>query len=210
VPHATVVSVNVGRAKPMPGKSGVSSIDKRSVDCRVSVLALGLAGDSQSDKANHGGVEQAVYAYATEDLNDWAAILGRELTPGQFGENLSTRGLDVTGALIGETWRIGTTLLQVTRPRFPCVVFQNWLAEPHWVKRFTDEGRPGAYLRVLEEGEIAAGDDIVIESRPDHDVTIGLVFRAMTTDRSLIPRMLDATQLPKADYEFAVRHAADA
>jgi MOSC domain-containing protein YiiM len=210
VPHATVVSVNVGRAKPMPGKSGVSSIDKRSVDGRVSVLALGLAGDSQSDKANHGGVEQAVYAYATEDLNDWAAILGRELTPGQFGENLSTRGLDVTGALIGETWRIGTTLLQVTRPRFPCVVFQNWLAEPHWVKRFTDEGRPGAYLRVLEEGEIAAGDDIVIESRPDHDVTIGLVFRAMTTDRSLIPRMLDATQLPKADYEFAVRHAADA
>jgi MOSC domain-containing protein YiiM len=210
VPHATVVSVNVGRAKPMPGKSGVSSIDKRSVDGRVSVLALGLAGDSQSDKANHGGVEQAVYAYATEDLNDWAAILGRELTPGQFGENLSTRGLDVTGALIGETWRIGTTLLQVTRPRFPCVVFQNWLAEPHWVKRFTDEGRPGAYLRVLDEGEIAAGDDIVIESRPDHDVTIGLVFRAMTTDRSLIPRMLDATQLPKADYEFAVRHAADA
>jgi len=210
VTHATVVSVNVGRAKPMAGKSGVSSIDKRSVEGRVAVRALGLAGDSQSDKANHGGVEQAVYAYATEDLDHWAAILGRELTPGQFGENLSTRGLDVTGALIGETWRIGTTLLQVSRPRFPCVVFQNWLAEPHWVKRFTDDGRPGAYLRVLEEGEIAAGDDIVIESRPDHDVGIGLVFRAMTTDRSLIPRLLDATQLPPADYEFAVRHAADA
>jgi MOSC domain-containing protein YiiM len=90
------------------------------------------------------------------------------------------------------------------------VVFQNWLGEPHWVKRFTDDGRPGAYLRVLEEGEIGAGDDLVIESRPDHDVTIGLVFRAMTTERSLIPRMLDAHELPKADYEFAVRHAADA
>jgi MOSC domain-containing protein YiiM len=193
----------------MPGKSGVSSIDKRGVEGRLAVRALGLAGDSQSDTANHGGVDQAVYAYAAEDLDHWAALLGRELTPGQFGENLSTRGIDVTGAVIGETWRIGTTLLQVSRPRFPCVVFQNWLAEPHWVKRFTDDGRPGAYLRVLEEGEIGAGDDIVIESRPDHDVTIGLVFRAKTTDRSLIPRMLDAHDLPTADYEFAVRHAAD-
>jgi MOSC domain-containing protein YiiM len=207
--HAAVVSVNVGRAKPMPGKSGVSSIDKRGVEGRLAVRALGLAGDSQSDTANHGGVDQAVYAYAAEDLDHWATLLGRELTPGQFGENLSTRGIDVTGAVIGETWRIGTTLLQVSRPRFPCVVFQNWLAEPHWVKRFTDDGRPGAYLRVLEEGEIGAGDDIVIESRPDHDVTIGLVFRAKTTDRSLIPRMLDAHDLPTADYEFAVRHAAD-
>jgi MOSC domain-containing protein YiiM len=207
---ATVVQVNVGRAKPMPGKSGVSSIDKRAVDGRVVVRALGLAGDTQSDTANHGGVEQAVYAYALEDLDDWAGLLGRDLRPGQFGENLSTRGLDVTGALIGETWRIGTTLLQVSRPRFPCVVFQNWLAEPHWVKRFTDDGRPGAYLRVLEEGELGAGDDIVIESRPDHDVSIGLVFRAMTTDRSLVPRMLAAHDLPKADYQFAVRHAAEA
>lgn len=206
---ATVVAVNVGRAKPMPGKSGVSSIDKRAVDGRVAVRRLGLAGDSQSDTANHGGPEQAVYAYAMEDLDDWAGLLNRELRPGQFGENLSTRGLDVTGALIGETWRIGSALLQVSRPRFPCVVFQNWLAEPHWVKRFTDDGRPGAYLRVIEEGELGAGDDIVIEDQPDHDVTIGLVFRAMTTDRSLIPRMLAAKQLPKADYEFAVRHAAE-
>jgi MOSC domain-containing protein YiiM len=207
---ATVVQVNVGRAKPMPGKSGVSSIDKRAVDGRVPVRALGLAGDSQSDTQNHGGVDQAVYAYALEDLDDWAGVLGRDLRPGQFGENLSTRGVDVTGALIGETWRIGTTLLQVSRPRFPCVVFQNWLGEPHWVKRFTDGGRPGAYLRVLEEGELGAGDDIVIESRPDHDVTIGLVFRAKTTDRSLIPRMLAAHDLPKADYQFAVRHSEDA
>jgi MOSC domain-containing protein YiiM len=98
----------------------------------------------------------------------------------------------------------------VSRPRFPCVVFQNWLAEPHWVKRFTDDGRPGAYLRVLEEGELGAGDDIVVESRPDHDVSIGLVFRAMTTDRSLVPRMLAAHDLPKADYQFAVRHSEDA
>jgi MOSC domain-containing protein YiiM len=206
---ATVVAVNVGRGKPMPGKSGMSSIDKRGVQGRVAVRRLGLDGDSQTDTANHGGAEQAVYAYAMEDLDDWAGLLDRELRPGQFGENLSTRGIDVTGALIGETWRIGSTLLQVSRPRFPCVVFQNWLEEPHWVKRFTDDGRPGAYFRVLEEGELGAGDEIVIEDRPDHDVTIGLVFRARTTDRSLIPRLLDAPQLPKADYQFAVRYTEE-
>lgn len=206
---ATVVAVNVGRGKPMPGESGVSSIDKRAVQGRVAARRLGLDGDSQTDTANHGGPEQAVYAYAMEDLDDWARLLDRELRPGQFGENLSTRGLDVTGALIGETWRIGTTLLQVTRPRIPCVVFQDWLAEPHWVKRFTDDGRPGAMLRVLEEGELGEGDDIVIEDRPDHDVTIGLVFRARTTDRTLIPRMLDAPQLPKADHQFAVRYTEE-
>jgi MOSC domain-containing protein YiiM len=206
---ATVVAVNVGRGKAMPGKSGMSSIDKRAVDGPVAVRRLGLDGDSQTDTANHGGPEQAVYAYAMEDLDDWAGLLDRELRPGQFGENLSTRGLDVTGALIGETWRIGSALLQVSRPRFPCVVFQNWLEEPHWVKRFTDDGRPGAYLRVLEEGALGAGDEIVVEDRPDHDVTIGLVFRARTTDRSLIPRMLAAPQLPKADYQFAVRYVEE-
>ena len=207
---ATLVAVNVGRAKPMPGKSGVSSIDKRAVEGRVAVGRLGLAGDSQSDTANHGGPDQALYAYAVEDLDHWSNLLARDLRPGQFGENLSTRGIDMTGALIGETWRVGSALLQVSRPRFPCVVFQNWLEEPHWVKRFTDEGLPGAYLRVIEEGEIGAGDHIVVEHRPDHDVTIGLVFRARTTDRSLIPRLLAATQLPTADYEFAVRYAAEA
>ncbi|HEY5456594.1 MAG TPA: MOSC domain-containing protein [Acidothermaceae bacterium] len=206
---ATVVAVNVGRGKPMPGKSGVSSIDKRAVQGRVAARRLGLDGDSQSDTANHGGPEQAVYAYAMEDLDDWARLLDRELRPGQFGENLSTRGLDITGALIGETWRIGSALLQVSRPRFPCVVFQNWLGEPHWVKRFTDDGRPGAYLRVLEEGELGEGDEVVIEDRPDHDVTIGLVFRARTADRSLIPRMLDAPQLPEADYQFALRYTEE-
>jgi MOSC domain-containing protein YiiM len=197
-----VVSVNVGHPKPLAGKSGVSSIDKRGVDGPVEVQPLGLAGDTQSDKRNHGGLEQAVYAYATEDLAGWATILDRELTPGQFGENLSTRGVDVTGALIGETWRIGSTLLQVTRPRVPCVVFQNWLAEPHWVKRFTEDGRPGAYLRVLEPGEIAANDEIVIEHRPDHDVTIGLTFRALMTDHALLPRLLVAHDLPEDLYAY--------
>jgi MOSC domain-containing protein YiiM len=203
----SVVSVNVGKIKPMDGvgKDGRTAIDKRAIEGRVAVSRLGIAGDEQSDKVNHGGVEQAVYAYASEDLDDWAITLERELRPGQFGESLSTRGLDVTGALIGETWRIGSALLQVSAPRIPCVVFQHWLGEEHWVRRFTAEAKPGAYLRVLEVGELATGDEIVVEQRPDHDVTIGLTFRAMTTERSLVPRLLAASDLPAPIYAFAVR-----
>lgn len=193
----TVVSINVGTAKPLAGKSGESAIDKRGVRGRVAVRFLGVQGDEQSDKKNHGGVDQAVYAYATEDLDNWAAQLGRDLSPGHFGENLSTRGVDVTGAVIGEKWRVGTTVLQVTVPRIPCVVFQNWLTEPQWVKRFTQAGKPGAYLRVLTEGDIGAGDDVVVYDRPTHNVTIGLVFRALTTDRNLMAQLVDVDDLPQ-------------
>ena len=201
----TVVSVNVGTAKPLAGKSGVSAIDKRGVLGRVAVGFLGVHGDEQSDKQSHGGVEQAVYAYATEDLADWAANLGRDLAPGHFGENLSTRGVDVTGALIGEKWRIGTTVLQVSRPRIPCVVFQNWMTEPQWVKTFTHAGKPGAYLRVLTEGELGVGDEVVVHDRPAHNVTIGLVFRALTTDRDLMSQLVDVDDLPRDIRELASR-----
>jgi MOSC domain-containing protein YiiM len=203
VTEPTVVSINVGTAKPLAGKSGESAIDKRGVPGRVAVRFLGVHGDEQSDKQNHGGVEQAVYAYATEDLDDWARELGHDLSPGHFGENLSTRGVDVTGAVIGEKWRVGTTVLQITVPRIPCVVFQNWMAEPQWVKRFTQAGKPGAYLRVLTEGEIGAGDEVVVHDRPAHNVTIGLVFRALTTDRKLMAHLVDVEDLPPDLRELA-------
>jgi MOSC domain-containing protein YiiM len=205
VNEPTVVSVNVGTAKPLAGKSGVSAIDKRGVLGRVAVGFLGVHGDEQSDKQSHGGVEQALYAYATEDLADWAADLGRDLAPGHFGENLSTRGVDVTGAVIGEKWRIGTTVLQVSRPRIPCVVFQNWMTEPQWVKRFTQAGKPGAYLRVLTEGELGVCDEVVVHDRPAHNVTIGLVFRALTTERELMAQLADVDELPRDIRELARR-----
>ncbi len=207
---AVVVSVNVGAIRQLEGmgKSGSTAIDKRPVVGVVAAGVLGLAGDEQADKANHGGPDQAIYAYATEDLADWATILGRDLVPGRFGENLSTSGIDVTNAVIGERWRIGTTLLEVSCPRIPCVTFQNWIGEPHWVKRFTEDGRPGAYLRVVEAGELSAGDSIAVEHRPAHGVTIGEVFRASTTDRSLLPRLLEAPELPAGAHDWALRHNA--
>lgn len=199
-----LLSVNLGRPQAVPytdQPEGVTGIDKRPVDGPVRVAApgpkgvgaSGLAGDAVCDTRHHGGNDQAVYAVAREDLDDWERELGRTLPNGAFGENLTTRGLDVSGALIGERWRIGpSVLLEVTSGRIPCRTFQGHLGEEGWVKRFTLKGAPGAYLRVLEPGEIQAGDPIEIVHRPDHDVTVALQFRAMTTERSLLPRLLAA------------------
>jgi MOSC domain-containing protein YiiM len=186
-----IVSVNVVHALTPDalGSLDLTAIDKRGQGGRVHVGPLGLTGDDQVDKQHHGGVEQAVYAYAGEDAAWWAAELGYEITPGRFGENLTTIGLDVTGAVLGERWRVGHDglVLEVTSPRAPCVTFQGWMDEPHWVKRFTDHGAPGAYFRVIAEGTVGAGDEVEVVHQPDHGVTIGevLVLRDVDTDRLL-------------------------
>ena len=144
----------------------------------------GLSGDVICDLHFHGGDDQAVYAYAREDLDWWAAELGRELPGGMFGENLTTQGLDLTGALVGERWRVGSQLvLEVSCPRVPCMTFAGKVGEAHWIKRFTEHGATGAYLRVLEPGEVREGDRIEVIDRPQHLVTMGFYFRALMSDR---------------------------
>ncbi len=141
--NARVIAVSTGRVKAAPamgGTLGWTAIDKRPSRARVRVVKLGLDGDEQADKVNHGGYEQAVYAYAREDLDWWVEQLGRELRDGMFGENITTAGLDISGAAIGETWRLGTAVVQVTSPRVPCVTFAGWLGEDHWVRRFAQAG----------------------------------------------------------------------
>ncbi|MEV0255980.1 MOSC domain-containing protein [Streptomyces sp. NPDC050732] len=199
-----LLSVNVGRRKAAEytgAPSGHTGIDKRPVPGPVRVAApgakgvggSGLAGDEICDLRHHGGNDQAVYAYAREDLDAWERTLGRDLPDGSFGENLTTSGVDVNGAKIGERWRIGAELvLEVTSGRIPCRTFQGHLGEKGWVKRFTEADAPGAYLRVIEPGEIRAGDRIEILHRPAHEVTVGLQYRAVTTDKSLLPRLLAA------------------
>jgi MOSC domain-containing protein YiiM len=192
VTNARVISVNAGRGQDAAwaGRLRRTAIDKRPVAAPVEVGWLGLAGDEQSDTENHGGREQALYAYAREDLDWWVERLSRELANGVFGENITTGGVDVTGALIGEVWQLGTAVVQVTSPRIPCVVFAGWLDEDHWVKRFANAGRPGAYLRVLEEGAVAAGDGIEVISRPDEHVTIAESMTAFYGDAELMRRLL--------------------
>ncbi|HEY2330329.1 MAG TPA: MOSC domain-containing protein [Acidimicrobiales bacterium] len=206
-----VLSVNVGRERRVAAKSGVSGIDKRPVDGPVEVRkpvgkGSGLAGDTISDTDNHGGADQAVYAYAREDLDWWQDDLGRPLPSGVFGENLTTSGIDVTGARIGERWRIGNDLvLQVTAPRLPCRTFAVWLEEQGWIQRFHAGGRPGAYFRVLRPGRVTAGDGIVVEHVPDNDVTIGLAFRALTSQPELLPGLLVSPDLTQEVEARALR-----
>jgi MOSC domain-containing protein YiiM len=167
----------------------------------------------QVERRHHGGPEQAVYVYAAEDLALWAARLGRPLPPGSFGENLTVAGIDVTAARIGERWRIGTAIFEIGDVRTPCHTFQAWLQETGWIRRFLAEGRPGAYLRVLEEGSLRAGDAIEVVERRDHDVTVGLMFRALTTQRDLLPRLLaEPRTRPKAlarARAYAAAHAGE-
>ena len=197
-----LLSVNVGKPRPNPWKGlSATGIDKRPVDGPVTVTApgpkgtgaVGLDGDRAYDVKHHGGPDQAVYAYAREDLDGWEAELNRPLHNGVFGENLTTIGLDVNAALIGERWHIGPDLvLEVSCPRIPCATFQGWLEREGWIKRFTEAALPGAYLRVIAPGALRTGDRVEIAHRPDHDVTIALAFRALTREAALLPRLLAA------------------
>lgn len=215
-----VVSVNVGVATASDHAAiKVTGIDKRPAAGPVEIRepgpkgvgGSGLVGDDVCDRRHHGGSDQAVYAYAREDLDEWQALLGRSLGPGVFGENLTTTGLDVTGALLGERWRVGRTCeLEVTSPRIPCRTFAGWLGERGWVARFTAHARPGAYFRVRVPGPVRAGDPVVVLDRPDHDVTIGLTFRALTAEAGLLPTLLAAgPHLPEEARRRALRHRDD-
>jgi MOSC domain-containing protein YiiM len=200
------MSVNSGRVKPVPwGSLKLSAIDKRPQAGPVRVTKLGLASDTQADHTHHGGPEQALYAYSRGDLDHWGGKLGRELRDGQFGENLTVDGVELTHATVGERWRIGSVLIELNNPRIPCSTFQGFMGEPHWVKRFTEEGRPGGYFRVLAEGELQAGDEIRVVHRPDHGVTLQQVFRALTGDRDLVPLLLVAPELQEESRAYARR-----
>lgn len=203
-------AVNVGDRRPIAAKSGHSGIDKRPVDGPVAIRppgpgGSGLAGDTICDVRHHGGADQAVYAYAREDLDGWEGTLG-PLLPGVFGENLTTGGIDVTGAVIGERWRVGPDLvLQVTTPRVPCRTFATWLDRRGWVRTFTDAALPGAYLRVVEPGEVRAGDPVTVLDRPAHGVTVGTAFRAFTTAPDLLPLLAGVEELPRSAKDLVAR-----
>ncbi len=216
LPAGSVLSVNLGTAKEFEFTSAPrTGIDKRPVDHPVMVSApgrkgvagSGLDGDDVCDRRHHGGDDQAVYAHAREDLDAWQAEIGRPLAGGSFGENLTTTGIDISGAVIGEQWAIGETLvLQVSDPRIPCRTFAGFLAERGWVKRFTQRAEPGTYLRVLTPGPVSAGDDIRIRHRPDHGVTVATAFRAFTTEPDLLALLVGVDDLsPEAKSSVARR-----
>jgi MOSC domain-containing protein YiiM len=203
-----VLSVNVGGVAPFKaGRAKRSAIVKAPVEGPVAVHGVNLDGDDQADRRVHGGPEQAVYAYARESYAWWEEELGRALAPGTFGENLTLEGVEVDGAPIGERWRVGTTLLEVTGPRIPCFKLAARMGDPKFVKRFAQARRSGAYLRIVAEGELQAGDEVRIAARPEHDVTVAMVNDALLHDHALAARIVAAPELHARIREWALQRA---
>ncbi|HEY5143441.1 MAG TPA: MOSC domain-containing protein [Solirubrobacteraceae bacterium] len=195
----TVEAVNVGVPRPVEvnGHTVWTAIWKDPVEGRVPLRGVNLRGDDQADRTVHGGPDKAVYAYGAQDTDWWEDELGTPLGPGAFGENLTVRGIPVSEAVIGERWAVGSALLEVAQPRLPCFKLGLRMNDPRFLKRFAQAGRPGAYLRVIEEGDIGAGDTIEVVSRPEHGVTSALVSRAILLEPDLLATALQATALPQ-------------
>jgi MOSC domain-containing protein YiiM len=200
IPRGRVLSVNVGRARVFDyrGRPARSAIWKAPATGRVAARGVNLAGDEQADRRAHGGPDKAVYAYAVEDLRWWGRELGRPLQYGELGENLTTEGLDVNAALVGERWAIGSTVLEVSEPRVPCWRLAVRMDDPHFPRRFTVALRPGAYLRLLTEGDVGAGDEIRVLARPDHALTIREMLRIYAFAPAEAGRFLAVPQLSES------------
>jgi MOSC domain-containing protein YiiM len=208
---ATLTAVCSGSAevRALAGRRERTAIDKRPRPGRVEVTALGLDGDTQADRQHHGGVDQALYAYAEEDATFWARELGRELPPGRLGENLRVAGLDVSGALVGERWALGPEVeVVVTAPRIPCRTFAGFWDVADLVERFLAAGRLGAYLRVVRAGTVAAGDPVVVRSRPAHMISVAEVARIRTRATGEAARLVGVDGLAERVTAWAERRAA--
>lgn len=186
----------------------MSSIGKAPVTGRVRVEGVNVAGDDQADRRVHGGPDKAVYAYAYEDTLWWSRELGRELRFGMFGENLTLEGVVASHAVVGERWRIGTVELEVCQPRLPCAKLGHRFGDQRMVKRFAEAGRPGAYLRIIREGELGAGDEVVITHRPSHGVTVARVSRAILLDEDELAAAAQAPELPESLSRWMLERAA--
>jgi len=177
---------------PTTAPNGRSGIDKRPVGGPVLLAEAGVEGDTVCHTKYHGGPDQAVYAYGWEDLQFWSAELGQDVRAGGVGENLTVSGVDCSGAVLGERWRVGEAILQVRSARIPCRVFAGFRGVPDLVKRFIAAGRPGAYLAVVRPGRVQAGDAVAVVDRPDHGVTVAELLAAATGTRELVPRIVAA------------------
>jgi MOSC domain-containing protein YiiM len=200
VVEGRLLAVNVGAVRQieLAGQARTTAIWKLPVSGRVAVRGVNLVGDDQADRHAHGGPDKAVYAYAREDYAWWERQLDRTLDPGMFGENLTTERIDLTDALVGERWRVGSAVLQVTSPRVPCWKLGARMGDPRFPARFAAAGRPGAYLAILEQGALGAGDRIQVIHRPGHGVTVGLVAASYHRDHRLAASILAAPELAEA------------
>jgi MOSC domain-containing protein YiiM len=208
---ARVLSINITSVVHQgewTGSEGRTGIDKRSVSGPIEFKNNGVAGDRIIDTNVHGGYDQAVYAYAKEDALWWEKEIGEEIPAGRFGENLTTEGIDVNAALVGEQWKIGSVILEVSQPRIPCRVFAGFWKRATLIKDFTQAGRPGAYLRIIQEGTAQAGDLIEVIFKPNHAISVKDLFSAKSGERSKINEIKVVDQLSSGFKEWAEKIAA--
>ena len=207
-PHVTHVNVATPRPKMVGNRVIETAIDKHPSDGPVEVDMQGFVTDQVGDTKHHGGNQRALYAFAGEDYDHWERELGRALRPGLFGENVTTRQIDVNAALIGERWRIGSITVEVSGPRIPCATFGAQMGERGWPRRFGTLDRPGAYLRVLEVGTVGPGDEIVVLDRPDHDLTVSDIHRISRRDRGEAARLVGLRGLVSDLADWAARQTS--
>jgi len=198
MPKILAVSVGLPRTFDYHGRPAKSAIWKTPVSGRVAARGVNLAGDDQADRGAHGGPDKAIYAYAVEDARWWETREGRPFAYAEFGENLTTEGIDVNAAFVGERWAVGSTVLEVSEPRVPCWRLGVRMNDPGFIRRFTEAMRPGTYLRIVSGGDIGAGDEIKVVSKPDHTLSVRDVFRIYTRDRGEVSRLLEAPQMSEA------------
>ena len=203
-----VLSVNITamvHEDEWTGEVGRTGIDKRSVVEPVTLENNSVGGDVVADRKNHGGYDKAVYAYSREDAEWWESELGIPLAYGKFGENLTTQGLNLHAAVIGERWNLGTATLEVAQPRTPCRVFAGFWDRPNLIKEFTDAGRAGAYLRIIQEGQVRQGDAISVVDRPQHGITVAELFNARGEDRFRIFEVLARQESSESVRQWALK-----
>ena len=209
-----VVSVNVGRPTQVPYRGNMIStgIFKSQVEGRVMLRATGFDGDGQADPTVHGGVEMAAYVYSQDAYDWWMTELGHPLQPGEFGENLTVTGLTDDTVQVGDTLRIGDALVQVSSPREPCYKLGIRMGDHRFPARFREAARMGFYLRVLEEGEIAAGDTSEIVERAEASITIAEfhhTYAERADDGPALERLAATPGLPKSWLDWTAKRLAD-
>jgi MOSC domain-containing protein YiiM len=204
----TVISVNVGEPRQVEwaGRTVRTAIWKTPTAERVPVEHDNLDGDEQADLRVHGGPDKAVYAYASEDYRWWEGQLGTPLEVGTFGENLTTEGIELADAVIGEIWAVGTTMLQVAQTRQPCFKLGIRMGDAGFVQEFDRARRYGVYLRIREVGEIGVGDGIFLLSRPSHGMTAAVFAETLDShDPVAIRRLADLDDAPEGIRVWASR-----
>ncbi|MBC5806054.1 MAG: MOSC domain-containing protein [Candidatus Eremiobacter antarcticus] len=203
-----VVSVNVGVPKETlwQGRTVRSAIWKYPVDGSVAIRGVNADGDDQADRKVHGGVDKSLYAYGAEDYEWWSSRLGRTLPPGQFGDNLTVRGIDVSAALIGERWTAGSATLEVTEPRIPCYKLAMRMQDPKFPRAFTAALRPGAYMRIVAEGSARSGDAVSVAHRPSHGLSIRKMFDIYSFHRERLGEFLEVAELSDGWKEWAAKN----